>query len=103
MTAEQARAAGIDVITATMDLSELARTNTDGEAGGLLILVADRRQAVLIGAAAVGPGADDWISEATVAIHARVPLRELADIVHPFPTFGQAYEVPLRELAAQIA
>jgi hypothetical protein len=32
-----------------------------------------------------------------------VPLRELADIVHPFPTFGQAYEVPLRELAAQIA
>ena len=57
----------------------------------------------VIGGAAVGPGADDWISEATVAIHARVPLRELADIVHPFPTFGQAYEVPLRELAAQIA
>jgi pyruvate/2-oxoglutarate dehydrogenase complex dihydrolipoamide dehydrogenase (E3) component len=103
LTEEQARAAGIDVMTATMDLSELARTNTDGEAGGLLILVADRAQAVLIGAAAVGPGADDWISEATVAIHARVPLPELADIVHPFPTFGQAYEVPLRELAAQIA
>jgi pyruvate/2-oxoglutarate dehydrogenase complex dihydrolipoamide dehydrogenase (E3) component len=103
MSEERARAAGIDVITATMDISELARTNTDGAAGGLLIVVADKAQAVVIGAAAVGPGADEWISEATVAIHARLPLRMLADVVHPFPTFGQAYEVPLRELAAKLA
>jgi pyruvate/2-oxoglutarate dehydrogenase complex dihydrolipoamide dehydrogenase (E3) component len=103
MSPEAARAAGIDVITAAMDLSELARPNTDGAPGGLLILVADRARAVVIGAAAVGPGADDWISEATVAIYARVPVRMLADIVHPFPTFGQAYEVPLRELAAKLA
>lgn len=102
MPEERARAAGIDVITATMDLSELARTTTDGTAGGLLILVADRAQGAVIGAAALGPGADDWISEATVAIRASVPLRTLADIVHPFPTFGQAYEVPLRELAAKL-
>jgi pyruvate/2-oxoglutarate dehydrogenase complex dihydrolipoamide dehydrogenase (E3) component len=103
MPAEQARAAGIDVITATMDMSQLARANTDATAGGLLILAADRARGVLIGAAAVGPGADEWISQASVAIHAGIPLGTLADIVHPFPTFSQAYEVPLRELAAQVA
>ena len=56
MPAEQARDDGIDVITATMDLSQLARATTDGAAGGLLILVADRVRHVLIGASAVGPG-----------------------------------------------
>jgi dihydrolipoamide dehydrogenase len=103
MTTEQARDDGIDTITATMDMAQLARTATDGTAGGLLILVADRARKVLIGAAAVGPGADEWISEASVAIRASIPLKTLADVVHPFPTFAQAYEVPLRELAAQLA
>jgi len=103
MTTEQARDDGIDVIIATMDMAQLARTATDGAAGGLLILVADRARQVLIGAAAVGPGADEWISEASVAIRASIPLKTLADVVHPFPTFAQAYEVPLRELAAQLA
>jgi pyruvate/2-oxoglutarate dehydrogenase complex dihydrolipoamide dehydrogenase (E3) component len=103
MTAEQARDNGIDVITATMAMSQLARTATDGAAGGLLILAADRSREVLIGAAAVGPGADEWISEASVAIRASIPMKTLADVVHPFPTFAQAYEVPLRKLAAQLA
>jgi dihydrolipoamide dehydrogenase len=103
MTTEQARDDDIDVITATMDMAQLARTATDGAAGGLLILVADRTRHVLIGAAAVGPGADEWISEASVAIRASIPLTTLADVVHPFPTFAQAYEIPLRELAAQLA
>jgi len=101
--ADQARDNGIDVITAAMDMSQLARTATDGAADGLLILVADRGREVLIGAAAVGPGADEWISEASVAIRASIPLKTLADVVHPFPTFAQAYEVPLRKLAAQLA
>jgi pyruvate/2-oxoglutarate dehydrogenase complex dihydrolipoamide dehydrogenase (E3) component len=101
MSAEQARDDGIDVINAAMDMSQLARTTTDGVAGGLLILVADRSRQVLIGAAAVGPGADEWISEASVAIRASIPLTTLADVAHPFPTFAQAYEVPLRELVAQ--
>jgi dihydrolipoamide dehydrogenase len=103
MSADQARRAGIEVITASMDLSELARVNTDGAPGGRLILVADRAREVLVGAAGVGPGADDWISEATLAIRASVPLRMLADVVHPFPTVAQAYEVPLRDLTAQLA
>jgi pyruvate/2-oxoglutarate dehydrogenase complex dihydrolipoamide dehydrogenase (E3) component len=80
----------------------VTRTNTEGAADGLLMLVADRARGVLVGAAGVGPGADDWISEASVAIQASVPLGTLADVVHPFPMFAQSYEIPLRELAAQL-
>jgi pyruvate/2-oxoglutarate dehydrogenase complex dihydrolipoamide dehydrogenase (E3) component len=102
LTGPQARDAGLDTLTATMDLSELARPATDGTFAGLLVLLADRARGTLIGASAIAPRADDWISEATVAIRAAVPLRVLADVVHPFPTFAQAYEVPLRDLAARL-
>ncbi|HEY0717678.1 MAG TPA: NAD(P)/FAD-dependent oxidoreductase [Streptosporangiaceae bacterium] len=102
LTEAQARDGGIDVITATMDLSGLVRTNTDGGPGGTLILVGDRRRGILLGAAALGPGADDWISEASLAIRAEIPLTVLADVVHPFPTHAQAYEQPFRDLAGQV-
>ena len=92
-----AREAGLDARTAVMDLREVARTSTEGSSGGRLVLTA--ADGVLVGAAAIGPHADEWLNEATLAIRARVPLAVLADVVHAFPTFGEAYEPPLRELA----
>jgi len=103
MTEEQARGQGIDAVTAVMDVGEVARSASEGGAGGRLVLTADREAGVLIGAAALGPRADEWLSEATLAIRAKVPLAILADVIHAFPTFGEAYEPPLRELAAKVA
>ena len=97
MDAETAAQQGIEAQTAVMDLGEVARNSTEGAGGGRLVLTA--AGGLLIGAAAIGPHADEWLSEATLAIRAKVPLAVLADVVHAFPTFGEAYESPLRELA----
>ena len=97
MDAQTAAEKGISAQTAVMDLGQVARYSTEGAGGGRLVLTA--ADGVLIGAAAIGPHADEWLSEATLAIRAKVPLALLADVVHAFPTFGEAYEPPLRELA----
>jgi dihydrolipoamide dehydrogenase len=103
MAEEQARHEGIDAVTAVMDVGETARAATEGAGGGRLVLTADRKKGVLIGAAAIGPRADEWLAEATLAIRAEVPLAVLADVVHAFPTFGEVFEPPVRELAGKVS
>lgn len=95
--------AGGDLVSASFDLAEVARSATEGTRSGRLVLTADRARGVLVGAAAIGPRADEWLAEATVAIRAEVPLAVLADVVHAFPTFGEAYEPALRELLGATA
>lgn len=103
LTAAQAEERGLEVGVATMAIGATGRAWTEGVEDGELRLVADLRAGVLVGAAAIGPGVDEWIGEAALAIRAGVPLAVLADLVHPFPTFAEAYEPPLRSLADEAA
>jgi hypothetical protein len=54
---------------------------------------------MLVGAAAVGSDAADWMAEITLAIRAEIPVKTLADVIHDFPTHGEVLEAPLRALA----
>lgn len=90
------------VVVARADLTETARAGTDGTEAGAIVLVADRERQVLVGASAIGPEADHWISEAVLAIRAEVPLLLLADVVHGFPTYPEGYELAVRQLLADL-
>ncbi len=65
-------------------------------------LVADSARGVLVGATAVGGRAEEWISEVSQAVRADLPVAALVDTVHPFPTFSEALEGPLWELASRL-
>ena len=91
--------AGSGLITARADLGATARAYLDQDDPGCLELYADAETGVLAGAVAVGPDAATWMGEVTLAIRAKIPVAVLADVVHAFPTYGEALETALRELA----
>ena len=99
LTPEAATAAGMTLETASSTLAETARARLDTEEAGYVELYAERESGMLVGAAAVGPDAADWMAEITLAIRAEIPVKTLADVVHAFPTRGEVLEVPLRALA----
>ncbi len=102
LTAEQARAAGHDVVTARLDLPSggVARTYTyEKDPRGELELVADRSSRTLLGAWAVAPQAGEWIHAAVLAIRAEVSVDVLLDTVPQFPSFSEGYLLALQQLA----
>jgi len=100
LTAEQARARGVAVATAEVDLPEsIARPWTyETRPRGTLGLLADADRGVLVGAWAVAPMAGEWIHQAALAIRAQLPLDLLRDQVAQFPTYTEGYLVALEQL-----
>jgi hypothetical protein len=90
---------GPRLITARARLGDTARGYLGQDDLGCLELYADAGTGVLAGAVAVGPDAASWMGEITLAIRAKIPVAVLADVVHAFPTYGEALETALRELA----
>lgn len=95
-------ATGLELIAAGYDLSNTPRATVEDDDRGRVELYADRARGVLVGAAAIGLYAEGWMSEITLAIRAETPLSILTDVVHAFPTYGEAIEPVLRELAEQL-
>jgi pyruvate/2-oxoglutarate dehydrogenase complex dihydrolipoamide dehydrogenase (E3) component len=91
-----------DLETADFDLRQTARSAVERPGPGRLRLYADRTTRQLVGAAVVGRDADEWGGELTVAIRAGVTVDVLADVVHAFPTFAEAFEPPYIELAERL-
>jgi pyruvate/2-oxoglutarate dehydrogenase complex dihydrolipoamide dehydrogenase (E3) component len=101
LTEAQAREAGHDVVTTTLDLPSggVARTYTyEKDPRGELRLVFDRAERVMLGAWAVAPQAGEWIHQAVLAIRARVPYDVLLDTVPQFPSFSEGYLLALQQL-----
>jgi pyruvate/2-oxoglutarate dehydrogenase complex dihydrolipoamide dehydrogenase (E3) component len=91
--------------SATALLSEVAKTATYthayAESNGFLTLLSDGER--LTGAYALGPGAGEWMQQATLAIRAGVSLDVLRDTIQPFPTFSQIHADALKALRQGIA
>jgi pyruvate/2-oxoglutarate dehydrogenase complex dihydrolipoamide dehydrogenase (E3) component len=100
LTEAQARERGLDVRTSCAAVPKSAR-GWIHQAGndGFVKLVADAGQGVLVGASSAGPAGCEVLSTLTLAVHARVPLRRLREMIYAYPTFHRTIETALQELA----
>ena len=98
-----ARQRGIDVVVASADPGEAARGYIADFHGGALKLVGDRERGVLVGATIVSPRAGEILGELLLALKVGTPLRVLADVIQPYPTFIRVLGAALQELAGKVA
>ena len=71
---------GKGLVTSTWKVNATARASTyeRPKRDGLLKVFADPERGVLVGAAAVGPEAGEWLGQLTLAVKARVPVSRAA-------------------------
>jgi pyruvate/2-oxoglutarate dehydrogenase complex dihydrolipoamide dehydrogenase (E3) component len=99
LTPEQAADQDMRTASASVDLSEVDRTETYGkDLAGHLGVLADTDRQVLVGAWAVGPLTSEVIHSLVVAINAQVPLAILRDTIPQFPTFSEAIQTAVEKL-----
>lgn len=89
MTEEEARAKGIEVRTAKMEISDVERAHMMLEQNGMIKVVADGDKRIR-GATILGPHADDLIHEFAIAIKAGMRSHDILEMIHAYPTLSEA-------------
>ncbi len=99
MTEFDATAAGIDVITALVEVPGTARgwLHASGNEG-LIKLVADKDRGVLVGATSVGPHGGEVLGLLTLAVHEATPISRLREMIYAYPTFHKGIEDAVNRL-----
>jgi dihydrolipoamide dehydrogenase len=89
LTETDARAAGVDYEKAVVPWGASGRALTLGRNDGLTKLLFERRTRRLLGAAVVGVGAGELITETVLAIEMGADAEDIALTVHPHPTLTE--------------
>ncbi|HEY2552928.1 MAG TPA: FAD-dependent oxidoreductase [Streptosporangiaceae bacterium] len=98
-TEARARQQGIAVRTGFTKLPQSAR-GWIHKAGndGFIKLVADADRGILVGATSAGPAGGEVLSMLTLAVHARVPVTRLDEMIYAYPTFHGAVQDAVRSI-----
>lgn len=76
--------------TYTVPFSQVDRAVTTGRTEGFVKIVTKKWSSKILGCTIVGERAGEMLGEVTLAMHAEIPLRKLAGLIHPYPTYNQA-------------
>ncbi len=89
MTEEEAKQTGMAVKVGRFNFRNNGRALTLGEREGFVKVVADQNNTI-IGGQILGANASEMISELTLAITLKAKANDLADMIHPHPSLGEA-------------
>jgi pyruvate/2-oxoglutarate dehydrogenase complex dihydrolipoamide dehydrogenase (E3) component len=88
--AHDAEAKGIAIDTYTVSFEENDRAMADGEPEGFVKVHTQKGTDTILGATIVARQAGDMINEITLAMVAGIGLKTISEVIHPYPTQGEA-------------
>ena len=100
LTEPEARTRDPHCVVGRVDYSELERAVIDDRERGFLLLIADRRRELILGAHAVGENAVEVIQSVTTAMAAGVDVATLASVKFAYPTYSALIGLAARRLLA---
>ncbi len=103
LTERAARAAGREVVTSVLDLREVSRARVSHDTRGRVMLVADAETGTLLGIHAVAPHAGELMGEATLALRAGLRADDLAEMMHPYLTWGEALKLAAQGFTTDVS
>ena len=97
LTLAQARERGLDARAGMTQLPSATRgwIHKAGNDGFIKLIASD---GVLVGATSAGPAGGEVLSMLALAVHARVPVRRLREMIYAYPTFHRAVQDALADL-----
>ena len=99
LTEAQARGRDVTVRTAVSPIPSSSRGWIHGPGNdGFIKLIADAGAGMLIGATSAGPAGGEVLGALAVAVHARVPVAMLSQMIYAYPTFHRAIEDAITQL-----
>jgi pyruvate/2-oxoglutarate dehydrogenase complex dihydrolipoamide dehydrogenase (E3) component len=102
LTEAEAKAQGIDYLTASYPFNDHGKAMIGGHEFGFVKLIAEKTRGEIIGAEIIGPHASDLIHELIAVMRYRGTAQELAIMPHYHPTLAEIVTYPAEEIADQI-
>jgi dihydrolipoamide dehydrogenase len=92
LTEREAEAEGRAVTVGRFPLSALGRARTLDRTDGLVKVISEPENDLILGMGIVGPHASELIAEGTLAIEMGATLEDLVATIHPHPTLSEAVQ-----------
>ena len=87
LTAEEAKEQGIETVTGKFLMTANGKSLIEGLERGFIKVVMDAQNHVILGAQLMCGRATDLVAEFTVAVAAGLTKEQMAQAIHPHPTF----------------
>ncbi len=102
LSADQAKAKGIDAAEMKMPMSIDAKAMIVNETLGFIKLVADKKTQRIVGVHFLADHADTLIGEAVMMVSGNMSLQQVAEAIHPHPTQTEMFGEMARRLLARL-
>lgn len=91
LTKDEAEKMNYKVKVSRFSYSSLGRAIAEEEVEGFIRIVSDQESGNVLGVQIVGSRATEIIGEAALAVKNKLTIDQLADTIHPHPTFSELY------------